>query len=226
MDIHSSAGVLRAGRYSGLMLTGDHTFEPGVEFTTCSISGSALMHGCTGTTLACRSAHVRCRGDMDLEELRGYGEIEVSGSLRCRSIDFTGTISVIEALTCEETLDLTGALTGPRLVSVTSMRVVGALHAGDVMSTHICVSRLGDDMYVNKLTPQYRARSILDGITGQWVSLENVSCQRVDADHATLRQCDVRFLAYSHTVALDSETRISRMALTSDASTRGYRRSA
>ena len=226
MHIYSSAGLLRAGRYGNLELAGNHELESGAHFVTCSLAGSAIMHGCTGVKLIARSAHVLCDGDMHIDALCGYGDIEVTGTLHCRRIDFTGKITIRGSLICEQSLDVTGVLAAQDRITAYSMNITGALHANEVESTRISVVRMSDAMYVNKLTPEYRTRSKLTRIVAHRVTLEDASCQHVEADHVTLRRCDVGCLVYSHTFELDRQSDVSHVMLTSSGRNESYRRRA
>ena len=226
MHIYSSAGLLRAGRYGDLELTGNHELESGVQFVTCQLAGSAIMQGCNGVTLISKSAHVLCIGDMHIDTLCGFGNIEVAGSLHCRCIDFTGKISVRDSIACKQSLDVTGILTAPGGIATHSMHIAGALLATDVTSMRMSVVRMGDAMYVNKLTPEYRTRSVLESIVAHRVSIEDVSCEHVHADHVTLRRCDVACLAYSHSFELDHQSHISHVTLTTNGQNESYRRRA
>ena len=226
MHIYSSAGLLRAGRYGDLELTGSHELESGVQFVTCQLAGSAIMQGCNGVTLISKSAHVLCHGDMCIDSLCGYGQIEVTGSLTCRSIDFTGKISVGTTLLCEQNLCVTGALSAHGLIDIDSMNVAGTLQAGDVRSMSVSVVRISDAMYVNKLTPEYRMRSILERIVAHRVCIEDASCQHVHADHVSLNRCEVGCVSYSRTLTLDHQSHITHMEYVPTGRDWDYRRRA
>ena len=226
MHIYSSAGLLRAGRYGHLELTGSHELESGVQFDSCSLTGSTVMRGCTGVTLILRSAHVLCRGDMHIDSLCGYGQIEVTGSLKCRTIDFTGKIFVSNTLVCDQSLDVTGVVSVQNLINASSMRIAGALVTNEVKSMRMSVVHMSNAMYVNKLTPEYRTRSVLERISAHRVHIEDASCQHVQADHVTLCRCDVGCVAYSHTLELDPQSYISHTVFTTTGRNWNYRRRA
>ena len=208
MHIHSSAGAVRAGRYDELSLTGQHEFSRGVRFASCHMSGSALMYGCTGTSLVCHGAHISCQGDMTLETLHGYGDLVITGSLHCGSIRFTGRISVDHELVCDDDLEHTGTLHGPVGISTNTMRIVGAIKAHDIRSTHLVVCRLGNAIYLHKLTPEYRCHSVIDTVVAHRVHLEDASCEHVHADHVTLDGCCVAHVSYAHSLILDRTSHV------------------
>ena len=226
MHIYSSAGLLRAGRYGDLELAGNHELESGVQFNTCTLTGSAIMRDCTGTTLMMESAHVHCEGNMHVDTLCGYGQIEVTGSLQCRCLDFTGKIAVRGKLACAQNLDVTGLLSTHSHITTHGMHIAGVILANDVRSIHMSVLRMRNAMYVTKLTDEYRTRSEVERIESQQVTLEDVSCRYLQAAYVSLRRCDVDYLAYTHSFALDSQSHVSRAVFTSTSHDEHYRRRA
>ena len=226
MHIHSSAGVIRAGGYDKLSLTGRHEFSAGVHFVSCDLSGFAVMHGCHGASLVCRAAHIHCQGDMNLETLRGYGDLVVTGSLHCKSLRFTGRISVEREFVCEEHLEHTGRLHGPVRLSATTMRIIGALEARDVSSVQVTVNRLSNAVYLYKLIPEYRARSVVHRIMAESVHLENATCECIHADRVTLEGCYAANVSYARNLSLDRSSHVSSTTLIEPSRSHSYRRRA
>ena len=211
MDIHSSAGLIRAGHYGELSLVGHHEFERGVRFATLRLRGSVSMPECTGDTMVCAAGRIRCEGDMRITTLMGHGDIEIAGNLHCRSINFTGRISVGSALMCEEALEHIGLLLSSTNVRATRIHIQGVIRTGDMHASEAEIRPLSSTMHIGQYLSQYHETSEIGAITAGHVLAQNLRCHCIDADHVRLEYCHIGQVTYHNTYRADRNSKVARI---------------
>ena len=226
MDIRSSSGLVRAGSYHTLDLTGHHDFEAGVTFNVLRLRGSATMRDCRAGAIHCGAGRIHCRGNLSIDSLCGSGALNIAGDMDCKRLEFTGTIDVERSLTCYREILHTGVLVVRGNIVTSCGTASGVLVAGDLRAQEFELRRLETTLYTLRYMSQYHARSLLRSAHVGRIEAQDLDCGSITADHASLNHCVVGHLSYRNSYAFDRTSEVSRIDWTGMQPGNPYRRRA
>ena len=225
MDIHSSSGTIRAGQYGLLDLTGHHELEPGVRFHTLRAQGCVTMQSCRGRTVICAGGHLRCSGTMDVEELSGFGHVDVRRELHAGTVRFTGGIATELDVRCRNDLEIIGFLHSPTQVTAQTLLMRGALRTRKVHGEQVVIQSLQTMLYTQRYMTEYHNDSTVHAITATTADLQGVVCHVVEAHHVVLHErCIIDLVRYRNTYRFHRHCRVHSLNWTGSGQATRYQR--
>lgn len=238
MDMHiSGSGLIPAGEYDSIRISGSGSLHGTVKCTSLGISGSAH-----GESLIC-TGDVRVSGSCHFEHNVITKDLHVSGSARVNGdISATGEIRLAGGVHCDgnikaSTLIVAGGVNVGGDVEAENARIHGGIHCPGLLNAetveiendgHTKIGSIGGSKIVitckhgkkskkrlplfSKLAAKHDQVDIEHSIEGDDIALENVVCPRVSGRIVAIGEdCQIELLQYSESYEIHDKAKVDRI---------------
>lgn len=201
-------GIVPAGAYPSLTVTGPVRFEEGVSFGTLTVTGTLRAPSLKGDMILC-SGSIDCEGTLHAKRIEGHGTLRIGGDLEVEALDFAGDVVCAGDMRCETTIALDGSLTEWREVAADCLQVNGVVRAASLDSRLLQLAPLDSTMFGRFDMERYRKESQVDQVRARTVEAGALRCARIDAGSVTLtRGSRVEHVRCDDTLTLDRSSSV------------------